>query len=206
MSNTKTQILLTALHLFAKNGFNAVSVHDIANELNLTKGALYKHYKSKQDILDCIIAKMYKLDEERAKHFGVPAEKYDINSSEYKTVTLESIKTFTIAQFTFWTQDEFAADFRKMLTLERFRSPQMTKLYNDCLTTGPVTYMEDIFQELIAHNILKKSPTKQLALEFYASLYLLINIADFTTNHAELKEQLSNYIETFINQNRINPQ
>lgn len=205
MSNTKNRILLTSLHLFARNGFNAVSVNDIANELNLTKGALYKHYKNKQDILDCIIAKMYKLDEERARQFKVPAEKYNINSSDYQKVTLEDIKNFTIAQFTFWTQDEFAADFRKMLTLERFRTSQMAKLYNDCLTAGPVAYMEDIFQELIAHNILKKSPVKQLALEFYAPLYLLINMADFTTDPTGLKKLISDYVENFINQNRINP-
>ena len=49
--NTKEKILVTALRLFAVNGYEAVSVSQIAGELGMTKGALYKHYKNKRDIL-----------------------------------------------------------------------------------------------------------------------------------------------------------
>ena len=51
MSDTKENILKVALHLFAVNGYEAVSVSMIAEALGMTKGALYKHYKNKQDIL-----------------------------------------------------------------------------------------------------------------------------------------------------------
>jgi len=37
-----------ALHLFARDGYEAVSVSQIAGELDMTKGALYRHYKSKR--------------------------------------------------------------------------------------------------------------------------------------------------------------
>lgn len=48
MSNTtKEDILIVALHLFARDGYEAVSVSQIAGELGMTKGALYRHYKSK---------------------------------------------------------------------------------------------------------------------------------------------------------------
>ena len=55
MSDTKENILKIALHLFAVNGYEAVSVSMIAEALGMTKGALYKHYKNKQDIFDCIV-------------------------------------------------------------------------------------------------------------------------------------------------------
>ncbi|MBR0281428.1 MAG: helix-turn-helix transcriptional regulator, partial [Oscillibacter sp.] len=42
MGDTKERILLTALHLFAKDGYKAVSVSAIAGELGITKGALYR--------------------------------------------------------------------------------------------------------------------------------------------------------------------
>lgn len=45
MSDTKEKIMMTALRLFAKDGYEAVSVSRIAGELGMTKGALYKHYK-----------------------------------------------------------------------------------------------------------------------------------------------------------------
>ena len=58
MSNRKEEILIVALHLFARDGYEAVSVSQIAGELDMTKGALYRHYKSKRDIFDCILQRM----------------------------------------------------------------------------------------------------------------------------------------------------
>ena len=47
---------MTALRLFAKDGYEAVSVSTIAGELGITKGALYKHYND-PDIYFCSINK-----------------------------------------------------------------------------------------------------------------------------------------------------
>ena len=38
MGNRKEEILIVALHLFAKEGYEAVSVSQIAGELGMTKG------------------------------------------------------------------------------------------------------------------------------------------------------------------------
>ena len=35
------------LHLFAKNGYEAVSVSRIARTFGMAKGALYRHYENK---------------------------------------------------------------------------------------------------------------------------------------------------------------
>ena len=56
--NTKEKILEEALKLFAQSGYMGTSMNDIASKLGVTKAALYKHYKSKQEILDSIIDKM----------------------------------------------------------------------------------------------------------------------------------------------------
>ena len=58
MERTKERILLEALDLFAREGYEAVSVRDIADRVGLTKGALYRHYRSKRDIFDSILARM----------------------------------------------------------------------------------------------------------------------------------------------------
>ena len=39
MGNRKEEILIVALHLFARDGYEAVSVSQIAGELDMTKGA-----------------------------------------------------------------------------------------------------------------------------------------------------------------------
>ncbi|MDY5973106.1 MAG: helix-turn-helix domain-containing protein, partial [Butyricicoccus sp.] len=56
MKDTKERILETALGLFAREGYRAVSVSRIAGALGMTKSALYKHFGSKRDIFDEIVA------------------------------------------------------------------------------------------------------------------------------------------------------
>ena len=69
MGDTKEKILLTALQLFARDGYEAVSVRNIAEELGITKGALYRHYKNKRDIFDSIVDRMIQIDAQRAKEY-----------------------------------------------------------------------------------------------------------------------------------------
>ena len=47
---TKERILEAALELFAQSGYSGTSMNDIAKQLGITKGALYKHYTGKQEI------------------------------------------------------------------------------------------------------------------------------------------------------------
>ena len=65
--DTKERILETALELFAQNGYLGTSMNDIAGRLGFTKAALYKHYTSKQEILDRIVERMNEMDYERAE-------------------------------------------------------------------------------------------------------------------------------------------
>ena len=53
--NTRERILEVSLELFAQSGYLGTSMSDIAKQLGITKGALYKHYRSKQEILDRIV-------------------------------------------------------------------------------------------------------------------------------------------------------
>ena len=71
MADTREKILMTALQLFAKDGYEAVSVRTIAEELGMTKGALYRHYKNKRDIFDCIVKRMIQIDAQRARMKGM---------------------------------------------------------------------------------------------------------------------------------------
>lgn len=201
MIATKEKILMTALHLFAKDGYEAVSVSTIAGELGITKGALYKHYKNKRDIFDNIVERMYQIDAERSRQYEVPEEKYEETPKDYEDVFMDNVKAFTIAQFTFWTEDDFASNFRKMLTLEQYRNSEMAELYSNCIVSGPVAYMEDIFREMIVKGMFKETDPKQLAIEFYAPMYLLISISDTSTNKEKLQELLNVHIQRFIQSN-----
>ena len=79
MRKTRELILQMALKLFSQKGFEAVSVRDIAAELELTAPALYVHFKSKQDILEAILRRMEEREEELSGLDGVPQETFADN-------------------------------------------------------------------------------------------------------------------------------
>ena len=198
MADTREKILMTALQLFAKDGYEAVSVRTIAEELGMTKGALYRHYKNKRDIFDCIVKRMIQIDAQRAREYHMPDEGYDSKPDAYGNTTLQSIQEYTIEQFRFWTEDEFASCFRKMLTLEQYRNEEMAELYSQCIVAGPVTYMEDLFRELIQKGVLKAENPRQLAVEYYAPLFLLICTYDKTGKNEDYATILRNHMEHFM--------
>ena len=191
MADTRENILNTALRLFARDGYEAVSVSTIAGELGMTKGALYKHYKNKRDIFDSIVARMYEIDAQRSRQYAMPEGNGDGISA-----APESIRAFTAAQYLFWTEDDFARYFRRMLTLEQYRSEEMARLYRSCLVEGPVEYTESIFSEMAAKGRLCGGEPRQLALEFYAPMLLLISVSDLTGERQ--RDALRRHVESFV--------
>ena len=56
---------------------------------------------------------------------------------------------FAVNQFDFWTKNEFAVAFRKMLMLEQYKSPEKMKQYQEMICEGPVKYSEDLLSSMI---------------------------------------------------------
>lgn len=204
MGDTKEKILLTALQLFARDGYEAVSVRNIAEELGMTKGALYRHYINKRDIFDSIVDRMIQIDAQRAKEHQMPIEQYNDMADSYANTSWEDIEKYTIEQLKFWTEDSFALLFRRMLTLEQFRNAEMAELYSQCIVEGPVSYMEDLFRELTKKGVLKEENPGQLAVEYYAPLFLLISMSDKKGNNEEYVEILRNHTKRFVQNHGVN--
>lgn len=201
MTGTRENILHTALRLFARYGYEGVSVSTIAGELGMTKGALYRHYKNKRDIFDSIVKRMCRMDIERARRHEVPQETFDREPQAYRGASADRIRDFIEAQFHFWTADEFACNFRRMLALEQYGNPEMAALYRQIMTGGPVSYMEDLFREMMEEGALKRDDPGQLALEFHASFYLLMALSDASADPAEKRKiaaRFTAHIERFL--------
>ena len=184
MKNTKQRIMEIALALFARDGYEAVSTSQIAGELGITKGALYKHYKNKRDIFDSIVMQMQKQDSELAEQNEVPAEELSKVESQYKQITPAHFLAYSKEMFYHWTEDEFASDFRKMLTLEQYRDPEMCKLYHDYLGAGPRSYVKDILGVMGIKN------PDAAATAFYGPMYLGYSLYDYAEDKEALKKQI----------------
>ena len=182
MSDTKENILLTSLALFARDGYKAVSVSMIAGELGITKGALYKHYKNKRDIFEHIIARMDQRDAEQASKFDLPEGTLADMEEKYRAASAEQIINFSKAQLDYWTQDGFACDFRRMLVLEQYRDKEMNLLYRQYLVTGPVGYVTDLLSSL------GYDEPQSLALELYAPMFYLYSVFDVSKDINETEQ------------------
>jgi len=62
--DTRTRIQRVALSLFTENGYEATSLREIAERLGVTKAALYYHFKTKDEIIESLVAdRMAKIEE-----------------------------------------------------------------------------------------------------------------------------------------------
>ncbi len=157
---TKETILKTSLRLFAERGFEAVSVRDIAGEIGITQAALYKHYTNKKDILDSIMEFMKSRTDE------LKSGKADKNMlTEY---------------FKYWTKEEDAVFFRRMLTIQQYSDTEAKQLFKLYFTDGAVDYV--------------KTLTEKNAFEVWSVIYLMINMYDSAADKEKAAETAKKYI------------
>ena len=192
MGNRKEEILIVALHLFARDGYEAVSVSQIAGELDMTKGALYRHYKSKRDIFDCIVQRMEQQDGEQARENEVPEESIEKTPEEYQNVSLDDFVEYSKSMFEYWTEDDFASSFRKMLTIEQFRSEEMQKLYQQYLVSGPTEYVKDLFKNMKIIN------PEENAIKFYANMFFYYSMYDGAADKAKVKSRFEHMLGKIV--------
>jgi TetR/AcrR family transcriptional regulator, cholesterol catabolism regulator len=78
-SDSRQEILRTAARLFQQQGYNATSMNDVAAALKLSKGGLYHHFQSKDEILFNLMSHAMDITEERviaaAKQIPDPEER-----------------------------------------------------------------------------------------------------------------------------------
>ena len=192
MGNRKEEILIVALHLFARDGYEAVSVSQIAGELDMTKGALYRHYKSKRDIFDCIVQRMEQQDGEQAVEYDMPEEEKEKMPEQYENVSLDDLVEYSKSMFEYWTEDDFASSFRKMLTIEQFRSEEMQNLYQQYLVAGPASYVKDLFESIGITN------AKDKAAGFYAVMYFYYSMYDGADDKENVKDEFVSAIKSLV--------
>jgi AcrR family transcriptional regulator len=87
MENTKDFIIREAFRLFLHRGYQAVSINDISIAVGLTKGALYHHFKNKEELFRSIVDRYLLLPE-------VDVEVETLSLSEYIQITFEKTEKF----------------------------------------------------------------------------------------------------------------
>ncbi|MBW3094541.1 TetR/AcrR family transcriptional regulator [Bifidobacterium sp. 64T4] len=177
-SDTRQRIIEEALHLFASNGYDAVSVSQIAQAVGIKAPSLYKHFTSKRAIFDAIVEHMRQLDAEHAKQAEVPGMDEEDGEGDIEAPAPENLRAFMVDRFRYWTEDGLAHDYRRMLTLEQYKSAENMAMYQKVLGSGPVAYIEDMIGAMVDAGLLRGDDPKKMAIELYAPFFLLVSAAD----------------------------
>ena len=189
MGDTKERILAAALRLFARDGYEAVPVSAIAGELGITKGALYRHYRDKRAIFESILERMERLDARNAAAHDVPEGALEEMPDAYRQTSVDDIVDYAKTMFHYWTEDEFSASFRRMLTLEQYRDGEMGRLYQQYLAAGPLGYMVDLFAEMGIPR-----PRRE-AEAFYGAMFLYYTVYDGAEDKESARAALDDWLE-----------
>lgn len=71
---TRADLLAAAAKVFAERGYEAASVADLAKEAGYTKGALYSHFASKEELFLALVAELNGTGEGRAEGSATPLD------------------------------------------------------------------------------------------------------------------------------------
>ena len=64
--DTTEKIITAAIDLFSKNGYNGVTTEEIAKEAGFSEKTLFRHFQSKQNLLEQAIDRYHYAEEMRA--------------------------------------------------------------------------------------------------------------------------------------------
>lgn len=191
MGNTKEKILDVALDMFSKYGYSGTNIRELSEKLGLSKAAMYKHFESKEELLNQLIDKTEKYYNERLKAVYkdslVPS-----NCKELKDLSFKMIG-FTI-------NDETIIKVRKMLTIEQFRNDRLSNLS----TIHSITMIEKsyamLFEKMMENGSIKKDNPSELAFEFFAPVTLIIQLSDRDPSQKDdVINKIEKHIDRFIN-------
>ena len=176
--DTKQKIIDKALELFAAHGYDAVSVGEIAKAVGIKAPSLYNHYPGKQAIFDAIVestAKQYESDTGKINiHVQDVAQDIPVFTGITEDALFEKVRQI----FVYSLHNETIRNFRRMMTIEQFRSPELASLYSKRYVERMIGYHAGIFHALIAAGEIPAEDPDTLAMMYVAPVLTLIGICD----------------------------
>ena len=197
--DTKQRILDKALELFSTQGYDSVSVGEIAKAVGIKAPSLYNHFPSKQAIFDAILestAAQYEADTDRINiHVQNAAQDIPV----FTEITAGALFKKVRQIFEYSLHNETISRFRRMMTIEQFRSPELAALYSKRYVERVLDYHAGIFQALIAAGEITAEDPDTLAMMYVAPVLTLIGICDRQPEReSECLEKLQNHVRLFF--------
>ena len=197
--DTKQRILEKALELFAACGYDSVSVGMIAEAVGIKAPSLYNHFPSKRAIFDAIVeatAAQYARDTDKI-HIHVQDSSQDV--PVFTEISEDDLVAKVYQIFDYSLHNAAISRFRRMMTLEQFRSPELAALYSQRYVERVISYHAGIFRSLIASGELRAEDPDTIAMMYIAPVITLLGICDRQPEkEAECLMRLESHVRLFF--------
>ncbi len=194
---TKERILREALKLFSTDGYEGVSMRRIARAVGIKESSLYKHFAGKQEIFDTLLAEMNRRYRSLEASMGMKGEAVP-DAGLYGGIGTDQLAERSVELFLYYLHDDYAAKFRRMLTIEQYRSNEAGEAFRRVFLDAPLRYQAELFSLLSASGGFAAEDAEAAALHFYAPLFLLLCQYDNQPEReAEALEQVRRHVRQF---------
>lgn len=170
---TIQKILDTSFHLFSQKGYDKTTIQDIVNELGMSKGAIYHHFKSKEEILEALGARFY----ENMDFFEAIHKRKDLNG-------LEKLREIFLMQISDMDKSDMDA-----IVINIWKDPKFFMLSMEENLTQNAPLIESFLEEGIQDGSIRKQDTKCAAqiLILLLNFWLISPITEFSTDELPRK-------------------
>ncbi len=178
---TKEKILYASIDLFAQKGFREVSVRELAAAVGIKASSLYKHFESKEDILDHI----FMLFRERMAQTVLEKEelKGNVHIISPEDFFKESFERFKQVMW----QPEIVK-ISKIITIEQQRNQAVRQFFIGELIEKPTEILRYAFDLMIENGLIDPVDTSVLAEEYNAYVVFLYFEQNFLRDALDLNE------------------
>lgn len=198
-NNRKEEIVLTTLELAAQKGLASVSMSMIADKIGIKKPSLYKHFKSKDEIVEA----MYQFLRQQAK------EKANIKPMDYSTFfagkTALEILQSVVHGYIQMNQQEQMMNFYKVIYSERPINLMAAKIVAE-ETETMILATKQLFYAMEVHNVLHFNNADMSAVSFAMTIHGLMDY-ELDQRYGECEDEkinlLENYLKWFCEENAV---
>ena len=205
---TKERIVYESLTLFSVRGYKGTSVKSIADAVGIKDSSLYKHFRSKKDILDTIVQEMENRMSGLSFQVGLPSgQGCEAEAKAYGKLTVDGLRILSRQIFLFYLKDDFASRFWKMAMMEQYHSPEIYAVYHRIFMDESIAYQTNLFCEMIRQGYFNSEDPQTMAINFYSPIFFLLTkyIAEPEKDDAALvllDRQVTEFYRIYRNRNR----
>lgn len=174
--STKERIVEEALTLFSTNGYKGTSVKNIADAVGIKDSSIYKHYKSKREIVDAIVEQMRGRMNEMSVKIGLPEDGNEAEAAAaYGKMTVEELQSLSRKVFLFYLQDDFVSRFWRFATMEQYQDPDIYEMYRRIFFEQSIDYQKTLFAEMMRQGTFCHGDAEIMAMNYYAPMFFLLS-------------------------------